>query len=210
MPKITPRPDGPLLVQEVPRLKQRGGDIEPDKPVYALCRCGASQNKPFCDGSHSAAGFTSENGDAKIRNTPVSYSGVVEGQQVTISYTPVLCGHIAACQVLHKQVFDPAKKPWIQPENGTLEGILSVIKACPSGALRVAVGDEEEHHIDSDETSIRINKHGPYVVKNVELEAEFNGAGASEKEFILCRCGQSKNKPFCDGTHYDVKWKDDA
>ena len=58
----------------------------------------------------------------------------------------------------------------------------SVVKACPSGALRVSVDGEAEHHIDSDATSIRINKNGPYVVKNVEIEAEFNGAGASEKE----------------------------
>lgn len=208
MSKITPKPNGPLLVQGVPTLKQRGGDISPEKPVYALCRCGASRNKPYCDGSHAKVGFTSDNGDAKIRNKAVSYTGEVEGTQVTISYTPVLCGHIAACQALHKQVFDPAQKPWIQPENGTLDGILSVIKACPSGALRVAVGEEAEHHIDSDETSIRINKNGPYVVKNVEIDAPFNGVGASEKEYILCRCGQSKNKPFCDGTHYDVKWSD--
>ena len=208
MTKITPKEDGPLIVQGVPILKQKGGDIDVDKPVYALCRCGMSQNKPYCDGAHAKAGFTSDNGGAKIRNTPVSYSGEVDGHQVTVSYTPVLCGHIAACQALHKEVFDPAKKPWIQPENGSLDRILAVVKACPSGALRISVDGEEEHHIDSDQTSIRINKNGPYVVKNVELEAEFNGAGASEKEYILCRCGQSKNKPFCDGTHHDVKWTD--
>ena len=208
MPKISPKDDGPLIVQGVPNLKQRGGDISSDRPAFGLCRCGQSQNKPFCDGSHVKAGFTSDNGDAKIRNAAVSYTGEVEGKQVTISYTPVLCGHIAACQALHKQVFDPTQKPWIQPENGTLDGLLSVIKACPSGALRVSVDDEAEHHIDSDETSIEIKKNGPYVVKNVELDATFNGVGASEKEYILCRCGQSKNKPFCDGSHYDVKWSD--
>lgn len=210
MSKITPREDGPLVVQGVPSLKAEGGQIDPDKPVYALCRCGASQNKPFCDGAHAKVGFTSDNGDARIRNAPVRYTGEVEGKQVTISYTPVLCGHIAACQALHKQVFDPSKNPWIQPENGTLDGILSVIKACPSGALRVSVDGEDEHHIDSDQVSIKVAKDGPYVVKNIALEAEFNGAGASEKEYILCRCGQSKNKPFCDGSHYDVKWSDAA
>ena len=127
-----------------------------------------------------------------------------------MSYTPVLCGHIAECQRLHKQVFDPSQKPWIQPKNGSLEGILSVIKACPSGALRVSVDGEDLHHMDSDEQSVSFVKNGPYVVKNIPIDAEFNGAGASEKEYILCRCGQSKNKPFCDGTHHDVKWKDDA
>ena len=208
MPKITPKENGPLLVQGISTLKRRGEDIELDKPVHALCRCGASQNKPFWDGAHAQAGFTSDKGGAKIRNTPVRYTGDVEGTSVSISYTPVLCGHIAACQALHKQVFDPPQQPWIQPESGTLDGILSVIKACPSGALRVSVDGEPEHHIDSDATSIRITRNGPYVVKNVDLDAEFNGTGASQKEYILCRCGQSKNKPFCDGTHYDVNWSD--
>ena len=208
MTKITPKKDGPLIVQGIPNLITNDGDIEPGKPAYGLCRCGKSQNKPFCDGAHVAAGFVSDNGDAEIRNIPISYSGVVEDEQVTVSYTPVLCGHIGDCQRLHKAVFDPSKKPWIQPENGTLKGITSVVKACPSGALRISVGDETVHHMDCDEISVSIEKNGPYVVKNVEIEIEFNGAGASQKEYILCRCGHSKNKPFCDGTHHDVKLSD--
>ncbi|MEM9641774.1 MAG: CDGSH iron-sulfur domain-containing protein, partial [Pseudomonadota bacterium] len=42
------------------------------------------------------------------------------------------------------------------------------------------------------------------------LEADFNGAGASRAKYSLCRCGLSKNKPFCDGSHYDAKWSDNA
>ena len=211
MTLIKPMKDGPLVAQGIPNLKDPvGTDVKPEKPAFGLCRCGQSKNKPFCDGSHTAAGFSSDNGDAKVRNTPIQYTGQVEGKSVTVSYTPVLCGHIAECQRLHKQVFDSSQKPWIQPENGNLEGILSVINACPSGALRVSVEGEDLHHMDSDEQSVSFVKNGPYVVKNIPLDAEFNGAGASEKEYILCRCGQSKNKPFCDGTHHDVKWKDDA
>ena len=209
MATITPKENGPLIVQGIPNLKANAGDLSPDKPAYGLCRCGKSKNKPYCDGTHVEAGFRSDNGDVKVRNTPLSYTGTVEGKQVTVSYTPVLCGHIAECQRLHKVVFDPSKKPWIQPENGTLDGIKAVIEACPSGALRIAINDEEVHHIDSDEISLSIEKDGPYVVGNVELEADFNGAGASKKEYILCRCGHSKNKPFCDGTHHDVGWADD-
>lgn len=211
MALIKPTGNGPLVAEDIPNLKDAvGTDITPDKPAFGLCRCGRSQNKPFCDGSHKAAGFSSDNGDAKIRNTPLEFTGEVEGRRVTISYTPVLCGHIAECQRLHKTVFDPGKQPWIQPENGTLAGILDVIAACPSGALRVSVDGEALHHIDSDAVSVQVVKNGPYVVKNVVLDAPFNGAGASEKEYILCRCGHSKNKPFCDGSHYDEKWQDDA
>ena len=208
---IKPMKDGPLVAQGIPNLQDPvGTDVKPEKPASGLCRCGQSKNKPFCNGSHSVAGFSSDSGDAKVRNTPIQYTGEVEGKSIKVSYTPVLCGHIAECQRLHKQVFDPSQKPWIQPENGSLEGILSVINACPSGALRVLVDGEGLHHMDSDEQSVSFVKNGPYVVKNIPLDAEFNGAGASEKEYILCRCGQSKNKPFCDGTHHDVIWKDDA
>ena len=57
-----------------------------------------------------------------------------------------------------------------------------MVEACPSGALRIAIGDEAEHHIDdSEEVSVSVAKNGPYLVKNVELDAEFNGVGASKR-----------------------------
>lgn len=211
MPTIKPLQDGPLLAQDLPDLKDAdGASINPGKPAFGLCRCGLSKTKPFCDGAHAEAGFTSDNGDAKIRNRAIEYAGVVEGRSVKVAYTPVLCGHIAECQRLHKAVFDPGKRPWIQPENGTLAGILAVIAACPSGALRVSVDGEPLHHLDSDESSVQVVKNGPYAVRNIPLEAPFNGVGASEREYILCRCGHSKNKPFCDGSHRDRNWQDDA
>ena len=56
-----------------------------------------------------------------------------------------------------------------------------MINACPSGALRVSVDGEDLHHMDFDEQSVSFVKNGPYVLKNIPLNAEFNGAGASEK-----------------------------
>lgn len=53
----------------------------------------------------------------------------------------------------------------------------------------MSVDGEDLHHMDSDEQSVSFVKNGPYVVKNIPLDAEFNGAGASDKEYILCRCG---------------------
>jgi uncharacterized Fe-S cluster protein YjdI/CDGSH-type Zn-finger protein len=143
-----------------------------------------------------------------LRNTPVDYSGEVAGVAVTISYTPALCTHAAQCQARAAQVFDPKKKPWIQPENGTLNAILDVIAACPSGALRVAVGDQPAQHMTTGAVAIAVEKDGPYHVTNMALAADFNGAGASRAKYSLCRCGLSKNKPFCDGTHHDAAWSD--
>lgn len=57
------RPNGPLLVEGPIKIVDQNGNpfpINPDKPAIALCRCGASQNRPFCDGSHKTAGFVCE------------------------------------------------------------------------------------------------------------------------------------------------------
>lgn len=209
LPKISPVEDGPLVVENPPTIT---GDYDVDaagKPKLALCRCGASSNKPYCDGTHSKVGFASAPDHSNLRNAAVDYTGDVDGATVTISYTPVLCTHAAQCQARAKDVFNPTSKPWIRPENGTLEHILDVIAACPSGALRVSVGEVPAQHMTTGEVEIEVERHGPYHVKNVALDADFNGVGASRAKYSLCRCGMSKNKPFCDGTHHDAKWSDE-
>lgn len=207
--RITPKENGPLLVKSPPVLRDHTGSEVETKSVIALCRCGASKSKPFCDGSHKQVGFSSAPDHSKIRNAEIQYSGDIEGREVTISYTPVLCSHAGECQRLANAVFDPTAKPWIRPENGTLDDVLAVLAACPSGALRVSVGEQEPQHLTSAKVEIAVERHGPYWVKNVPLDAAFNGIGASPSKYVLCRCGQSRNKPFCDGTHHDVKWRDD-
>lgn len=184
-PKITPAEDGPLIVENPPNLT---GAITMDtsgKPTIALCRCGASSSKPFCDGSHAGKGFKSASVNSRLRNTPLDYTGQVSGVEVTISYTPVLCTHAAQCQRRAAAVFDPKAEPWIQPENGTLEEIFDVIAACPSGALRIAIADQSSQHLTTGEVSISIEKDGPYYVSNVAMEAEFNGADASRTKYAL-------------------------
>ncbi|MEM9231796.1 MAG: CDGSH iron-sulfur domain-containing protein [Pseudomonadota bacterium] len=208
-PKISLAENGPLIVDTPPNLT---GAVEAEltgRPKVALCRCGASANKPFCDGAHAKVGFDSTPDHSRLRNKPLDYSGEVNDVALTISYTPVLCTHAGRCQARAAAVFDPGKKPWIQPENGTLEHILDVIAACPSGALRVSVGDQPHQHMTTGDVAIEVEKNGPYHVTNVPLEAEFNGVGASRAKYSLCRCGLSKNRPFCDGSHYEAKWSDD-
>ena len=58
-PKITVAPDGPYVVTDLERLQMPSGQLE-SKPTMALCRCGASKNKPFCDGQHKKVGFKSD------------------------------------------------------------------------------------------------------------------------------------------------------
>ena len=208
-PNITPAENGPLIVENPPDLTGAVEVALSGKPKVALCRCGASARKPFCDGTHARVGFDSAPDHGRLRNSPVDYTGDVDGMRVTISYTPVLCTHAAQCQARAARVFDPKRKPWIQPENGTVEAILDVIAACPSGALRVSVGDQPPQHMTTGDIAIAVEKDGPFHVTNVALDAAFNGAGASRAKYSLCRCGLSKNKPFCDGSHHDAGWSDD-
>lgn len=209
-PKITPIDDGPLMVSDLPYLRDADGAKIQAGDKMALCRCGLSAKKPFCDGSHTAAGFSSTPDTANIRNKPISYAGSVEGTEVSVHYTPVLCSHAAECVKASQAIFDPGRKPWVVPEKGKMSDLLAAMSNCPSGALRLEVGKTDPQHMVNGDVDVQVERNGPYRVKNVSLDADFNGAGASQTKYVLCRCGQSKNKPFCDGSHRDEAWTDGA
>jgi CDGSH-type Zn-finger protein len=85
IPKITPADHGPLIVVNPPGLKGADAVDLSGKPKVALCRCGASANKPFCDGAHAKIGFDSTPDHSRLRNTALDYSGEVDGVAVTVS-----------------------------------------------------------------------------------------------------------------------------
>ncbi|MGI9379105.1 MAG: (4Fe-4S)-binding protein, partial [Methyloligellaceae bacterium] len=132
-----------------------------------------------------------------------------EGKDITVYYNKVLCSHAAECSMSLAAVFDPSRKPWVDPDQGSADDIKKIVAACPSGALRYSEPPGPETHLEPDDCYIRIEKNGPYHVCNADIEDVRWAEGASRKKFVLCRCGKSGNKPFCDGAHYDVKWKDD-
>ena len=73
-PSITPAPDGPYLVRDLENLTNRKGPID-TKPTMALCRCGGSANKPFCDGTHAKIGFSSAKLEGRVEDKRESYEG---------------------------------------------------------------------------------------------------------------------------------------
>ena len=199
---ITPREDGPLVVKGLDSLRGTDGAAIEVKPVMALCRCGQSKTKPFCDGSHKEAGFRSANdhpGDGPDR--VLSYRGA----EVTVTYNPRLCAHAAECVRIAGDVFNPGVKPWVQPDRGSRAEIEAVVRACPSGALAL----EGPRHLLPERARIEVQKDGPYWVVMSEIEASPPGLAASEDKFVLCRCGLSGNKPYCDGTHRAQKFTAD-
>lgn len=201
-PKVSFAKNGPILVSNLENLKNSRGESIKTKKSIALCRCGASKNKPFCDGRHNAIGFTDEKSDERLPDQLDEH----KGKNITILDNRNICAHAGFCTRELPEVWN--HKNWSDPEAASPEKIIETIKRCPSGALSYAIDGKvyTNYHVDSPE--VRISRNGPLELRGgFELNTELS-QGASHEHYTLCRCGQSKNKPFCDGTHWYAGFKD--
>ena len=197
-PKITPAPNGPYLVKGLESIQNSKGAIEA-RPTMALCRCGKSNNKPFCDGTHASVGFNSDKLDGRVADKRETY----EGADVTVHDNRGQCAHAGYCTDGAPNAFRLKKEPFVDADGASGEEIATTINKCPSGALRYAVGGEDKADRGGD-PNIFIAPNGPYVVSGgCEIPGVQFGEGLNNDHFTLCRCGGSKNKPFCDGTHWN-------
>lgn len=204
MPSISCRPNGPYLVKGLTTFTDsRGGAIATEETI-ALCRCGGSGNKPFCDGSHKTNGFEDGKKPDRTKDRRQDYLG----KRITIHDNRGICAHAGACTDNLPSVWRMGEKPWIDADGAEAEAVIAAIQGCPSGALSYTV-DGEEHRNRDAPAAMRLSKNGPYVVTGgVVLEDVEFGEGASREHYTLCRCGASKNKPFCDGSHWHVGFED--
>jgi len=197
--------DGPFIVDKLEVLENSKGEKIESKKKIALCRCGASENKPFCDGTHSKVGFTGKR-EAKIK---LDKEKEYEGRDISVFYNISLCYHAKECVNSLPSVFDKDSRPWINPDMSNKDSIIEVIKKCPSGALSYKIGDKHIRDFNGEE-KIRIDKNGPYCVSgNIKLNIEQDLQPPSKEHFALCRCGASKNKPYCDGSHSNIDFSDE-
>jgi CDGSH-type Zn-finger protein/ferredoxin len=211
-PGIDPSPNGPLIVTGVEKLTNSRGEALPTSPRMELCRCGGSMNKPFCDGTHKRRGFASERDPDHAPDRAVDYPGA----RITVHFNERQCSGAGECARGLPSVFrdrDVVRivlgKPWIQPDREDAERIVEVIRRCPSGALRYTRGDEPgpDHR---EPPGILIRQNGPYEVRGkIPLRTAFWHEGATRQIYALCRCGASKNKPFCDGSHRRTRFRDE-
>lgn len=204
-PEIKPSQHGPFLVTNISSFTNSKGEALPTSPEMALCRCGGSRNKPFCDGTHARIGFTSDRDPSRTPDGVVDYTGA----KITVHFNKLQCSASEECARGLPKVFRHGRTPWIEPDHAETAELVEVIRRCPSGALRYTLrGEVGPQHAEP--PSIRIRRNGPYEVKgNVPLRTPFWCHSASRKIYALCRCGASKNKPFCDGSHWRVKFKDE-
>jgi CDGSH-type Zn-finger protein/uncharacterized Fe-S cluster protein YjdI len=114
------------------------------------------------------------------------------------------CIHSRQCVLNAPEVFlANVEGPWLHPEKASVEHLVHVARSCPSGAItyqRLDGGDDE----GSPEVNVLfIRENGPYALQaSLHIEGHECGYRAT-----LCRCGQSKNKPFCDNTHREAGFK---
>jgi CDGSH-type Zn-finger protein len=205
-PTIECKQNGPYLVKNLDDLKDWQGDAIETKPVMALCRCGGSGNKPFCDGTHQKNGFSG----AKLTDQSADKRESYATDRITIHDNRSICAHAGRCTDGLATVFKYQSEPWIDPAGGTVEAIIETIHKCPSGALSYTL-DGVAGSDPLREPSITVTKDGPYAVMGgAQLLEQAWAQGASTEHYTLCRCGGSKNKPFCDGTHWSIGFKDES
>jgi len=204
--------NGPYLVANADTLTTWLGESIPTQPRMALCRCGESRLKPFCDGTHARVDFTGRKDPQRVPDRRDSHAGT----QMTVLDNRGTCAHSGFCTDRVKTVFHLGENPFVVPNGARMDDIVRAVRACPSGALSYALdGVEIRDGVDQQRPpAIEISKDGPYRVtggiplRNGQGDDEPRNAGASREHYSLCRCGHSQNKPFCSGMHWYVNFHD--
>lgn len=132
-----------------------------------------------------------------------------ERDGITIHFEARRCIHAAECVQGLPTVFDADARPWITPAGGSVEEIAAVVERCPSGALTYVRSDGGPQEAVPAERSIRVVRDGPLHVRGaLELGAADGAPIRCGPRAALCRCGASKNKPFCDNSHLESGFTD--
>jgi CDGSH-type Zn-finger protein/truncated hemoglobin YjbI len=213
-PGIVTAKNGPYLVTNAAAVRNHLGEKLTLPPQLALCRCGASAIKPFCDGTHATSGFTDDKDPKRVPDQRDTYSG----EQVTIFDNRGICQHAGLCTDRLATAFRTSQEPFVAPSGARMDELVRAVRGCPSGALSLAFdGVEARDLVDwhgTREQAIEITQDGPYRVTGGLPLTDAAGddvpraAGSSREHYALCRCGHSQNKPFCSGMHWYVDFRD--
>lgn len=202
---IATSPNGPLVVKNIQSLTEANGNVFPiNSASIALCRCGGSAHKPFCDGTHGKVGWTDEKKEGRQPRRSDEYKGT----HITIHDDRGICSHAGFCTDGLPRVFRMREEPWIDPDAEDAKKIIETIEKCPSGALSYSIGGKL-YNVFSKNPEIIVTENGPYWVRG-GIELRDVDRPESPDHYALCRCGQSRNKPFCDGRHWYTRFRDDG
>ena len=172
--------------------------------AYSLCRCGASANKPFCDGSHKSLDW--DPAETASRKPTADRRRTYDGDGFAMTDDKSLCSHAGFCVREHGHAWDlvgTAKSPQ------QVDQVKGMIQACPSGRLQFHEPDGSASVEPDFSQRIAIIDDGPlYVQGGIPVEGADGETYETMNRVSLCRCGASKNKPYCDGTHTKIGFRD--
>jgi CDGSH-type Zn-finger protein len=221
--KVQVTENGPYEVTgAVPLARQsivadaRGGSVDWEEgesfkvtQSYRLCRCGNSANKPFCDNTHLRVPF--DGTETAKRDRYVDEAGEQDGPSVTLTDNQRLCASARFCHGT-APVWD------LVQDGGEESTALAVREAqlCPSGRLIAWDRKTQSAFELTFDPSIGLVEDptaqvsGPLWVRGGITVTSADGVDYETRNRVtLCRCGRSRNKPFCDGTHSVVRFRDD-
>ena len=217
--------DGPYIVTgSIPLSKQiigtdkeggsetweQGKTYEPGE-TYSLCRCGNSRTKPFCDGSHRLTHF--DGTETASREPYIKQAEGTDGPVVMLSDAQGLCAFARFCDT-HGQIWNQVRHT---ADPNRRAAFVHQAGQCPSGRLVAwdkKTGEALEPKLPASIGLIEDPAQGcsgPLWVRGgIQIVSEADGFKYEVRNRVtLCRCGQSQNKPFCDGTHAAAKFKDE-
>jgi CDGSH-type Zn-finger protein/uncharacterized Fe-S cluster protein YjdI len=132
-----------------------------------------------------------------------------DGAQADVHWDGRLCIHIGECGRAPNDLFVGGRQPWCQPDQASPDEVAEVVNRCPTGALTYLRKDGGEVEAADVENVVSVMYNGPlYVRGDLEVEGASGDMPGVRFRAALCRCGQSKNKPFCDNSHEDAGFKD--
>lgn len=124
------------------------------------------------------------------------------GRDIEIGFEMSRCIHARNCFLKLPQVFDPAQRPWVQPDNASAEDIAAMVRTCPSGALTFKRRDQGVEESPTPINRVTLYENGP-----IALQGDLEIDGQKATRATLCRCGKSQNKPYCDYAHADATFE---
>ena len=169
-----------------------------------LCRCGASSRKPFCDASHETNGF--DGTEVADRRPRAERARVLHGDGVVMTDDRSLCTHAGHCADRFTDVWELIRRSGDPAVRARLQ---RMVELCPSGRLEHAPASAAATVEPAYEPSIAVVRDGPLWVRGgIPVESADGTTYEVRNRVTLCRCGHSGNKPFCDGTHREIGFRD--
>ena len=131
------------------------------------------------------------------------------GKESDVHWNGKLCIHIGECGRAKGELFINGRQPWCDPDLASNEEVEDVVQRCPTGALTYQHKDGTHTEQAASENTIHVAYNGPLYFKgDLDIEGAPDDINGVKFRAALCRCGQSKNKPFCDNSHEDAGFKD--